>query len=242
MAQLDYYINVWCCKSFSNRPSSPPNTGRTTNNRAKVFFSVQFSPPSNSRVLNSTIVKKRLTLKSSLGTGALSHMLLSPPLPGVIGKKTLQMIREKCSWHGHQLWLKWWDIVKSKYMFYYKEKLCSTIMQCWGIHTSFAGEENVLFQFLEEMLPTSCGQSLQSYSLLLGSSYVKNVAHIKFADCCTTWANVLYKDQNSEEQLRISGSPSLITQDLLYLNILLLQTYIKKVVNLFSMGVVVRNV
>lgn len=169
----------------------------------------------NSTVLSSAIVKKRLTLKSSLGTVAPSHVLLSPPLPGVTGKKTLQMIREKCSWHGHQLWLKWWDIVKSKYMFYYKEKLCSTIMLCWGIHTSFAEEENVLFQFLEEMLPTSCGQSLQCYSLLLDSSYVKNVAHIKFADCCITWANVLFKEQNSEEQLRISESPySLITQDL----------------------------
>lgn len=64
------------------------------------------------------------------------------------------------------------------------------------------------------MLPTSCGQSLQCYGLLLGSSYVKNVAHIKFADCCVTWANVLCKEQNSEEQLRISGSSSLITQDL----------------------------
>lgn len=65
------------------------------------------------------------------------------------------------------------------------------------------------------MLPTSCGQSLQCYSLLLDSSYVKNVANIKYADCCITWANVLYKEQNSEEQLRISGSPSsLITQDL----------------------------
>lgn len=126
--------------------------------------------------------------------------LLSPPPPGVIGKQTSQMICEKCSWHGHQLRLKWWDIVKSKWMVHYKEKLCSTIMSCWGIHTSFAGEENVLFQFLEEMLPTSCGQSLQCYSFLLDSSYVKNANHIKHADCCVTCTNVLCKEQNSGKQ------------------------------------------
>lgn len=110
-------------------------------------------------------------------------VLLSPTLPWVIGKKILEIICEKYSWHGHQLWLKWWDIVKSKWIAHYEEKLCSTVMQCWGIHTSFAGEENVLFQFLEEMLPTSCGQSLQCYSFPLDSSYVKNVDHIKHADC-----------------------------------------------------------
>jgi len=78
-------------------------------------------------------------------------------------------------------------------MVHYKEKLCSTIMQCGGIHTSFAGQENVLFQFLEEMLPSSCGQSLQCYSFILDSSYVKNADHIKHANCCIMWTNVVAK-------------------------------------------------
>lgn len=113
------------------------------------------------------------------------------PLPPswVTGKKTLEIICEKFSWHGHQLWLKWWDIVKSEWIVHYEEKLCSAIMQCWRIHTSFA-EENVLLQFLEEMLPTSCGQSLQWCSFALDSSYVKNADHIKHADWWFTWTNV----------------------------------------------------
>lgn len=91
-----------------------------------------------------------------------SSVSMLQPLPPswVTGKKTLEIICEKFSWHSHQLWLKWWDIVKSEWIVHYEEKLCSTI--CSAEESTPRLQEKKMF----------CFNSLKRcYPLLVGSRF-----------------------------------------------------------------------